>query len=134
MINQCLMNRYIISYEPYNFKGKLSDFPSTVAYGMKMDKLRTDLREYFWEGTYNDKLGGKVTADGCDHAYYTVFNATNGKQGMVIANYDENKSITVIPTLSSGEMLTGYRLVDEDTLTMFNGSFVIPPMSAAAVV
>ena len=42
MINQCLLNKYIISYEPYNFKGMLSDFPLTVAYGAKMDKLRTD--------------------------------------------------------------------------------------------
>ena len=33
MVNQCLMYCYIISYEPYNFKGRLSDYPLTVAYG-----------------------------------------------------------------------------------------------------
>ena len=33
MINQCLMYRYIISYEPYNFKGLLDDYPLTMAYG-----------------------------------------------------------------------------------------------------
>ena len=27
MVNQCLMYRYIISYEPYNFKGHLDDYP-----------------------------------------------------------------------------------------------------------
>ena len=30
MINQCLMYRYIISYEPYNFKGRLDDYPLTA--------------------------------------------------------------------------------------------------------
>ena len=27
------MYRYVISYEPYNFKGRLEDFPLTLAYG-----------------------------------------------------------------------------------------------------
>ena len=39
MINQCLLNRYIISYEPYMFKGMLSDYPDTVDYGQKLDCL-----------------------------------------------------------------------------------------------
>ena len=30
MINQCLLYRYIMSYEPYNFKGRLDDFPLTM--------------------------------------------------------------------------------------------------------
>ena len=32
MINQCLLYRYIMSYEPYNFKGHLDDFPLTMDY------------------------------------------------------------------------------------------------------
>ena len=39
MINQCLMYRYIISYEPFHFKGWLHDYPETVAYGNAMDAL-----------------------------------------------------------------------------------------------
>ena len=39
MVNQCLMYRYIISYEPYNFKGHLDDYPLTMAYGEQMDAL-----------------------------------------------------------------------------------------------
>jgi hypothetical protein len=39
MINQCLLYRYIISYEPNNFKGRLTDYPDTVAYSQKMDAL-----------------------------------------------------------------------------------------------
>ncbi len=32
MINQALMYRYILCYEPYNFKGRLDDFPLTLSY------------------------------------------------------------------------------------------------------
>jgi hypothetical protein len=38
MINQCHLYRYIISYEPYNFKGRLDDFPQTTAMRRQMDR------------------------------------------------------------------------------------------------
>ena len=62
MINQCLLYRYIISYEPYNFKGMPEDYPLTLAYGKQMDALRTELREYFWDGEFRDKVGATVLA------------------------------------------------------------------------
>ena len=134
MINQCLLNKYIISYEPYMFKGMLSDYPLTVAYGNKMDKLRTDLREYFWDGTFMEKQGGTVSlANGEVLDSYTVYDGTNGKQGMIICNYSD-QPITVIPKLTSGAKLTKYRLVDDDEMTGFDQSFVIPADSAAAVI
>src|SRR5262249_32783097 len=40
MINRALLYRYIISYEPFNFKGDLTDFPLTLEYGKKIDSLR----------------------------------------------------------------------------------------------
>jgi hypothetical protein len=40
MVNQCLMYRYIISYEPYNFKGRLDDFPLTLQYGQALERYR----------------------------------------------------------------------------------------------
>jgi len=52
MINQCLLYRYIVSYEPYNFHGWLSAIPKTMAYGGKMDALRTETREWFWDGEF----------------------------------------------------------------------------------
>jgi len=74
MVNQCLLYRYIMSYEPYNFKGSLDDFPRTVEYGGKMEALRTELREYFWDGTFRDTLGATVTTvDGNTHHPYTVY-------------------------------------------------------------
>ena len=84
MINQCLMYRYIISYEPYNFKGHLDDYPATMIYGKKMDALRTEFREYFWDGEFRDEVGATVTCDGKPHHPYSVFNGTNGRPGIVI--------------------------------------------------
>ena len=134
MINQCLLNRYIISYEPFNFKGLLSDYPATVKYGNMMDKLRTDLRGYFWDGIFQNKVGGIVMANGDEHPYYTVYKNADDMLGMIICNYEEEKSITVCPTLANGQELSKYRLVDDDGLTAFSGSFIIPPMSAAAII
>ncbi|MCL2834178.1 MAG: DUF6259 domain-containing protein [Treponema sp.] len=133
MINQCLMDRYIVSYEPFNFRGMPSDIPETIAYGAKMDTLRTEMREYFWDGEFCDKLGGSVeTAEGTAHRHYSVFIGTNNKTGMVICNYDDNP-ITVRPIFDSG--IPGrYRLVDDKELTKFSGSISIPPRSAAAVI
>lgn len=82
MINQCLMYRYVISYEPYNFKGRLDDFPLTMAYGKQMDALRCELRDYFWDGEFRDKVGAEVTFDGKPYHPFSVFvNAKNGKGG-----------------------------------------------------
>ena len=44
MINRALMYRYIISYEPFNFKGDIQDFPLTVAYGEKVGRSTEALR------------------------------------------------------------------------------------------
>jgi len=135
MLNQCLLNRYIISYEPYNFKGMPSDYPETVSYGTKLERLRTDLRAYFWDGTFTDKLNGTVKlADGTDLDSYSVFKGTNGKFGMIICNYDEKLPIVVIPSLDNGQKLGQFRLVDDSELRSFTTLLTIPPKSAAAVI
>ena len=38
--NLCLCLHYVMQYEPYYYKGRLSDFPLTLAYGQKIDALR----------------------------------------------------------------------------------------------
>ncbi len=136
MINQCLMYRYIISYEPYNFKGRLDDFPLTMDYGKKMDALRTELRDYFWDGEFRDKVGATVTtADGKPHHPYAVFlNRKNGKRGVVICNYDEEKTITVQVTLDGDERLSRYRLVDDPTWRSTERGITLPPCSVAVVI
>lgn len=48
-LNPVLAYRYAISYEPYNFKGHVTDFPLTLAYGKKIDALRLKYREWIWD-------------------------------------------------------------------------------------
>lgn len=135
LINQCLLNRYIISYEPYNFKGLLSDYPETVKYGGRMDKLRKDLHEYFWDGEFLDKQCGNAVCDNGElFTHYAVYKGTNGKYGMVLCNYDSEKEIRVRPVLDSGQELSRCRSVDEDELSIFDDYITIKPSSAVAVI
>jgi hypothetical protein len=135
MINQCLLYRYIISYEPYNFKGRLDDYPLTMAYGKHMDALRTELREYFWDGEFRDTLGAAVTCDGKAHHPYAVFiNAKTSKIGLVICNYEEHLPVTVAASQENGEMFSRYRLVDDPDWKPVEDGIIIPPQSAGVVI
>ena len=134
MVNQCLLYRYVISYEPYNFKGKLDDYPLTLEYGKRMDALRAELREYFWDGEFRHEAGASVTEAGKPHHPYAVYlSARTGRPGLVIANYDDETPATVDVRLDSGAPLSRYRLVDDPTWRPVSAGVVIPPRSAAVV-
>ena len=134
MINQCLLYRYIISYEPYNFKGRLEDYPDTLAYGKQMDALRTELRQYFWYGEFRHTVGAAVTAAGKPHHPYAVFiDRKTGLAGLVVANYSQDASVTVQAALESGQLLSTYRLVDDPVQKSTQGGIQIPPQSAAVI-
>lgn len=132
MLNQCLMYRLIISYEPYNFKGCLEDYPETMAYGIKMDALRTEYRNWFWDGTFCGTKGVRVdTLDGTAFSSYGVFQAGDGSIGVAICNYEEEtRSVTL---QCDTQKLTRYRLVDDDAWHPTEGGVVLPPRSAAIV-
>lgn len=133
MINQCLMYRYIISYEPYNFKGRLRDFPDTLAYGQKMDALRTQYAAYFWDGEFRDTCGGSCAAlDGTPHRPYAVYQSADGSKAMVICNYADH-AVTVLATLENQPDLR-YRLVDNGDWKPARGGIHIPAQSAAIVI
>lgn len=133
MIDQCLMCRYIISYEPYNFKGWPHDFPDTMAYGRKMDALRTKYRKWLWDGEYRDTCGARVVRqDGSAHAPYARFEAGDGTSALVICNYGD-APVTVTASLDSGDGLGAYRTVDEDVWFPSAGGIGIPGRSAVVV-
>ncbi len=135
MINQCLLYRYIISYEPYNFKGRLDDYPQTIAYGEQMDALRTELRDYFWDGEFRDTVGAEVISMGKPHHPYAVFiNAKTGHAGLVICNYDELHAVAVQPRLAGGGELQRWRLVEDPVWHAFSGEITIPAQSAVVVI
>jgi hypothetical protein len=91
MANRALMHRYIMSYEPFNFKGRLDDFPRTLAYGKKVDALRARYREFLWDAEYRDTQDATVTVKKAAHPHYTVFKAKSGKIAIVVANFDDKR-------------------------------------------
>ena len=89
MINRALLYRYIISYEPYNFKGNLDDFPLTVNYGKKVDAFRSHYADYLWRGEFRDSVGAQITiVPGAPMAYSVFLHATEKSRAMVLINDD----------------------------------------------
>ncbi|MAE76445.1 MAG: hypothetical protein CMJ85_06230 [Planctomycetes bacterium] len=102
-LNQCLMHRYVISYEPGNYKGRLGDIPRTVAYGRKIDNLRRRYREFLWDGEYRDTQEATVTAEGAPYPHYAVFrHASNSKRAVVAVNFDTARAVTLAVTVDGG--------------------------------
>ena len=105
MLNLILLNRYIISYEPYNFKGHLTDFPLTLAYGQKIDALRRKYKTWLWDAEFRDTLGASVDADGSHR--YSVFVTNSGKRAVVVVNQESHKEITATVTVPNpGKFVT----------------------------
>lgn len=94
MINRALMYRYILSYEPFNFKGNIGDFPLTVTYGEKMDALRRRYRDYLWDAEFRDTLGASVEVAGAPFKDYSVFVRKDGRRAVVVTNYEMDRSVT----------------------------------------
>jgi hypothetical protein len=122
-----------MSYESYLFRGRLDDFPLTIAYGKKVDALRRKYKAYLWDGEFRDMLGATVTVGGKPHSQYSVFvNTSTGHRAVVI----------VIPS-NSDEMLFEVSLPDSRVLKTvtpempepnhFTGQLRIPAESAAAL-
>jgi hypothetical protein len=131
MLNLILMDRYIISYEPYNFKGYLTDFPLTLAYGKKIDALRRRYKDYLWDGTFRDTLGATVTGNG--NIRYSVFVTATGKHAVVVVNMEPVKAITASVKLPhSGKLIVARPELPNPAPTP--GVFEIPARSAAVVI
>lgn len=91
--DDCVANRYSISYEPRNFKGHLNEFPRVLKYGQQVDKLRKRYADFLWYAEFRDVLGAEVTGKS---VRYTVFhNNKTGKKAVVAYNTDMRKSTIV---------------------------------------
>jgi hypothetical protein len=129
-INLCLLYRYIISYEPYNFKGHVTDFPLTLTYGKKVDALRRKYRKFVWDAEFRDTLDAAVVADGIFR--YSVFRAADGKRGVVIMNLEEHKPIaTKLDLPDAGALVIATPEQQEAQST--SAAVRIPPRSAAII-
>jgi hypothetical protein len=67
-VNMCLLYRYIISYEPRDFRGHLEEFPLTLEYGKKVDALRKRYQGFRWDAEFQDTVGATVEVAGGDQA------------------------------------------------------------------
>ncbi|MDR1096932.1 MAG: DUF6259 domain-containing protein [Tannerella sp.] len=130
MLNLILMARYIISYEPYHFKGHVNDFPLTLEYGKKIDALRRKYRAYLWDAKFRDTLGATVKAAGSIR--HSVFVAENGKRAVVMVNMERDKAIEAELNLSNPGKLMAASPEDPE-LRPFQKKITIPARSAVAV-
>jgi len=129
-LNLILLNRYIISYEPYNFKGHVTDFPLTLAYGQKIDALRRRYKAQLWDAKFHDTLGASVSADGSHK--YSVFVAPTGKRSIVIVNEEFSKMITAEVHLPNAVDLVIATPEQPDAIPL-SGILTVPARSAVVL-
>ncbi|MEC3907636.1 DUF6259 domain-containing protein [Tamlana sp. 2201CG12-4] len=135
ILNRALMNNYIISYEPRNFKGKLREYPLTLEYGKQIDALRRTYKAYLWDGIYMDTLGAIVTENNNRYANYSVFeNSINGKKAVVIINpdYFNVKKFHVQVSNLNGELF--YVDPENQREKKYNGLIEVQPLSVVVLI
>jgi hypothetical protein len=130
MLNLILAYRYIISYEPYNFKGHVTDFPLTLAYGKKIDALRRKYKAWIWDAEFRDTLGASVSANGSHR--YTVFHTAAGKRAVIVVNQEStNRIIASLDIPNSGTLLSASP--EDPDAKPVSGMLQIPARSAVVV-
>lgn len=130
-LNNMLLNRIVIQYEPFLYKGHLHDFPTTMAYGKKIDDLRRKYKAYLWDGAFRDTLGAEVTGDAAHH--YSVFLAENGKRAVVLVNPSSENAITTQVSLPNPGKLIVATPEDPDGKDT-TGTIQIPVRCAAVMI
>lgn len=130
MLNLILLNRYIISYEPFNFKGHVTDFPLTLEYGKKIDALRRRYSTMLWDAEFRDTLGATVTSDGRHR--HSVFVGSNGKRAVVVINQEYHKEIAAKVDIPDPARLVVVTPERQDA-TPSSGALTIPARSAAVI-
>jgi len=132
MINEALRYRYIISYEPFNFKGNLSDFPRTLEYGRKVDAFRRRFKESLWTAEFRDDQDAAVTVEGRPFRDFSTFRRADGKRAVVIVNQGKN-AITAAVDLGHPPNELRWASPEEPDLHAVQDSVAVPPRSAVVV-
>jgi hypothetical protein len=133
-INQALLYRYVISYEPRNFKGHLDEFPLTIEYGKKVDALREKFSDFLWYGEFVNTVGAKVKVKNDSEVFYSVFiNHKTDKRAVVVANpsYDQPIFVSVELENRKGGFLLASPEVHETNES--NGRIEIPALSSVVL-
>jgi hypothetical protein len=134
MLDLCLLYRYIISYEPYMFKGSIKDFPRTLEYGKKVDALRKRYKDYLWEAEYIDTQEALVMTDGKPHFPYSVFRQPEtGKRAVAVANHNQSEEIKVMVVLDNPSRNLVSVSPEMPEPQNFYGNICIPQRSVAVI-
>lgn len=128
--NVCLLDHYIMEYEPYYYKGHIDDFPLTLAYGKKIDALRRKYSKYLWNAKFRDTLGAKVTANG--PFKYSVYLTSSGERAVVVVNMSYDKPITATVDIPNHGKLVLATPEKPDAVPT-SGVLQIPARSSAVV-
>ena len=130
-LNNILLNRCVIQYEPFLYKGHLRDFPLTMAYGKKIDDLRRKYKAWLWDGAFRDTLGADVTSNGAHR--YSVFLAEGGKRAVIVVNNSSTDAISAKVSLpNAGALILATPEQPDGQPT--TGAVDIPARSAAVVI
>jgi hypothetical protein len=132
MINEALRDRYIISYEPFNFKGDLSDFPLTLQYGLKVDAFRRRYRDYVWNAEFRDDQGAAVSAAGRPFSNFSTFRRSDGKLAVVLVNPDRQE-ITAAVSLGHAGATLEWASPEDSEPHPFGGSVRVPARSTVLI-
>jgi len=132
-INRALLYRYIMSYEPRNFKGHLDEFPLTMEYGRKVDALREKYSNFLWYSEFLGTVGAKVKIKNKAEVLYSVFmNHKTDKRAVVIANPSYEKPVIVELELENKKL--GFLIASPDSPAKeSNGKVEILPLSAVVL-
>lgn len=132
-INMCLMYRYLIEYEPQNFKGHLEDFPLTIEYGKKVDAFRRRYRAELWDAVFRGRLGATVRVKDRPYEDYSVFEKVGtGEKTVVIANHGGAPVVAEIELAGRAGSLSTATPEDPER-TVATAAIEIPPRSIVAV-
>jgi len=133
-INQALLYRFIISYEPRNFKGHLNEFPLTMEYGKKVDALREKYSNFLWDGEFIGTVGAQVKVKNKAEVLYSVFmNHNLNKRAIVIANPSFENPVVV--ELEMEYVKSGFLIASPEVpeAKESNGKVEILPLSAVVL-
>ena len=132
MINEALRYRFIISYEPFHFKGNLSDFPLTLNYGLKMDEFRKKYHEYVWDAEFRDDQDADVTVEGEPFPGFSTYRRSDGRRAVVVVNSDR-RPLTINVDLGKTSAVLEWASPESPELHPFSGIVDVPARSAVVV-
>ena len=132
-VNICLLYRYIISYEPRNFRGYLGEFPLTLEYGKKMDALRRRYREFLCDAEFQDTIGATVRDDGGKLVYAIFRHARSGRRAVVVVNHDRIPIPAEVRTAANSRQFVAVSPEEPEPRTS-DGKIHVPARSAIVLI